>query len=151
MSELRMDVQGVEEAAEALEKLKTNVPPEVEVALNAGIQPIALAMKSYPPKPPYMGMRNYGSAVVTYKRTNNYQQRITTLVRRVGGEIIGYINSAADYSTYLRGNLDGYEGTWFHRPFWKSLRKIVDELLPQAQQRIEQQIDRLTRRLGLGA
>lgn len=147
---ISVTVEGAQENIEALRQFKEQTPAEFQVALAAGMKPIVGAMKQYPPQPPYMGAPTTGR-IVSYRRTGNYGARITgPYVEQHGNEIVGYINSGASYSTYLRGDLAGYPGAYMHIGIWQTLTEIIAKLLPQTQSRIERQLSSLINRLGLG-
>ncbi len=150
---LSREVTGLSEKREALQKFRDELPTETAVGLTAGLQPIVGAMKLYPPQPPYMGMRGYGTGPIrTYVRTNNYGQRISQpVITRAADATIGTITSGADYSRWLRGTPEGdYLGAWMHRPFWRSLVDILKQYVPRAIEQVDAQINRLIARLGLG-
>ncbi len=144
-----LSVEGAESKRAALEQAKHRVPAEIRLTLASALMPIVRMLRSYPPQAPSRQRPTTG-AIRMYKRTGNYRNRITNPVLQSSGtEIVGYIASGADYSSYVRGDIEGKGQAWMHEGVWKPLAFIIQELLPGVVSTVDNALSQLFSRLGL--
>ncbi len=146
----KVEIVGLDEKRAQLSDFQLQVNDAIAAGLQEGRLPIAQAMRTYPPQPPFMGAPTTRE-IHLYHQTGNYGQRITTpYIQQSGGYVTAEIDSGADYSIYLRGTPDGsYAGAWMHLGIWQPLFDILEQFLPGVSDAIERRIDALIERLGL--
>ena len=128
----KLTTKNIDTWTRKLEAARKDIPDELRLAGVEAIELFHQETASYPPQPPYMGMRNYGVHVKTYRRTGTYGREQFANVRLVGPVVQATLETPTPYSIWLRGDLKGYPGAWMHTPFWKSLARIIQDNLPRA-------------------
>jgi len=131
MTKLAIEYTGLDEAIAAATQSEPGIRAELVDDLQIATFPIFYALADYPDQVE-------GS---DYVRTYHYRESITSDVQVSGSDVEYTATQAADYSIYLRGDGDNYPGAYMHVGRWRSLKNIMDSLIPVAVYKMQ---DRLT-------
>lgn len=157
---INMTIEGLEEVIKAVATLPAGIPGAIFVTMSAAMMEVRNDVAGYPDQRPpadprRVYIRGVGTRYKGLKRTTTYRtsQRYgaTTVYRvaREGNEVVGYVNSKATYSNWLRGTLKNPEDQAKQHANWDTLVEIVDRNVPRLEKRMEAAINEEMRRRGL--
>jgi hypothetical protein len=134
--DIQLVVDGTDQNADALEKYHDGVIPAAAVGLSEGGEIIYDDLGEYPPPIP----------TSKYVRTMNYYDSLAPDLDLQPTVATYSITEGADYSLYLRGNAEDYEGAWMHLGRWQSLSKIEERRVPLVVEKVQAAVDEFTAR-----
>ena len=149
MSAALIKIDGLEEEIAALRKFSDQLPPRLKLGMYEAFLPVKNAIQTYPPQPPPRNpnreyIRGVGSQYVPTGRTRYTSEKYgqsTTMY--FSGDTSLTIESPASYASFIRGDLDGYTGAWMHQGVWDSLQSIVDQAMPDIEEKLESAVNDL--------
>lgn len=136
---MTVTVEGLQEAIKTMQGAKRDIPAVLEVAMTGVTLDLKKELQHYPDQaaprnPKYLYKRGEGTLYVPTGHmratSQNYGRSTTSNVAREGTSVVGYVNSKASYSIYLRGDLDGKGPAWMHKDTWEPVSAILERKLP---------------------
>ncbi len=130
MSPVKMwaEITGERETASILHRASREFPDETRQVVESELGPVSDALQVYPPERP--GQK--------YKRTFNYRRLVSRpQVRVTGRQVEAQIVQGAEYSIYVRGDMDGKGQAPVHQGRWDTTKAIWERYISRVVKRIQ--------------
>lgn len=140
MLDFGAEVTGWRETEQKLRGVRGEIPLETQQELTTTGRTIYFQLREYPPMRPGQ----------TYVRTFEYRRLISYALESADNLIMLTFKQGAAYSKYLRGGEDRDVGAWMHVGRWVQIKDIARNFTGEVERRLEQAVQRVISRFGLG-